>query len=61
MGRHYKYSVDFLPSGDVHLRFDGNFTTATGLKFFELLAADKTKGPPARKKHSAKRTSKLPA
>jgi hypothetical protein len=61
MGRHYKYSVDFLPSGDVHLRFDGNFTTATGSKIFEILASDKTKGPSARRKTPAKRTGKLPA
>jgi hypothetical protein len=58
MSRHYKYSVDFLPSGDVHMRFDGNFTTATGLKLFELLTADKTKQPSTRRKASTKRVGK---
>jgi hypothetical protein len=60
MSHHYKYSIDFLPSGDVQMSLEANLTTAAGLKIFEILAAEETKRPAARKKTSAKRTSKKP-
>ncbi|MBN8991623.1 MAG: hypothetical protein J0H42_25575 [Rhizobiales bacterium] len=55
-----KYSVDFLPSGDVHMSLDADVTTAVGLKIFELLTADEAMRPSARRKAAAKRTSKTP-
>jgi hypothetical protein len=59
MIRQHKCSVDFLPSGDVHLTLDANVSTTVGLKVFELLAVDEAKVP-ARKK-TAKRVSKTPS
>jgi hypothetical protein len=61
MDRSYKYSLDFLPSGDVQLRLDGSFTTATSLKIFELLAADTAKQASVKRKTSSKRTGKAPS
>ena len=58
MSRQFKYSVDFLPSGDVEMNLEGTFTTAAGLKLFEILAADEAERPAVRKKTSAKRITK---
>lgn len=60
MNRSYKYSLDFLPSGDVQLRLDGSFTTATSLKIFELLAADTAKQASVKRPRRNERTKRRP-
>jgi hypothetical protein len=61
MSDHYKYSVDFLPSGNVRMNLEGEVTMSAGLKIFETLAADDIKGSPPRPKNSAKGKAKARA
>ena len=55
-----KYTVDFLPSGDVHMNLDADVTTAVGLKIFEILTTEEAKRP-SNGRDARKRTRKTVA